>query len=123
MMNLDIVPMQSDKRRLIEDELLIRFSLFDVDREQPVPEIGSLRFLVFEPSEGWQEQGWAHPVAENVYEMAFPAPGPGRCYVFFASPKTGVGYADLPHLILQTTEAGIIVHRQAADATPADRPC
>lgn len=122
-MNLDIVPVKSERKSQVEEQILLRFSLFDLEKEQPAPDLGPLRFLLFGPLGKRQKQGWAEQLDENLYEVAFGAPAPGRSYLFFACPKSGVWYAQLPHLILQATSEEITVHRKAAEAMDAEHVC
>lgn len=122
-MNLDIVPVKSERRQLVEEQILLRFSLFDIEKGRLMPDFGPLRFLLFESSGRRQKQGWADLVDEGVYQISIPAPRPGRSYLFFACPKSGVWYAQLPHLVLHTSDAEIVVQRQAAEATDAGHLC
>ncbi|MBI1950908.1 MAG: hypothetical protein HYS34_06035 [Acidobacteria bacterium] len=122
-MNLDIVPVKSERKQLVEEQILLRFSLFDMEKQGVMPDLGPLRFLLFESSGMRQRQGWAEMVDEGVYEVAIPEPKPGACYLFFACPKSGVWYAQLPHLILHTTMNGISVHRKAAESTATPHLC
>src|SRR5512145_234192 len=102
-MTLDVATIHNEKRVLLEEQLLLRFTLFGFDQEPPRADLGPLRVMVFEPAEGWQGHTWAHPLPGGLYEVRFPAPGSGPCYLFFACPKSGIGYAELPQLILQTS--------------------
>ena len=122
-MNLDIVPVKSERKQLVQEQIMLRFSLFDLEKERPAPDLGPLRYLLFGPLGKKQKQGWAEQLEENLYEVAFGTPARGCSYLFFACPKSGVWYAELPHLILQATDEEITVHRKAAEAMGADHQC
>jgi hypothetical protein len=120
-MTLDTASVRNERRGLLEERILIRFSLFGTGQDLSRAGLGSLRVMVFEPADGRRSHTWARPLTDGFYEVVIPAPGSGPCYLFFASPKAGVWYADLPHLILQTSVEGIAVIRRLPDAAPADR--
>ena len=122
-MNLDIVPVKSERKQRVEEQIMLRFSLFDMEKERPAPDMGPLRYLLFGPLGRKQKQGWADQLEENLYEVAFGTPAPGQSYLFFACPKSGVWYAQLPHLILQATNEEITVHRKAPEAMDASHLC
>lgn len=122
-MNLDIVPVKSERKQLVEEQIMLRFSLFDLEKERPAPDLGPLRYLLFGSQGRRQKQGWAEQLEENLYEVAFGTPAPGQSYLFFACPKSGVWYAELPHLILQATDQEITVHRKAAESMDAAHQC
>lgn len=114
-MNIDIVPVKSERRQRVEDQLLLRVGLVDADRARLLPDLGPLLFLLFGSSGKRQKQGWAEPVDDGVYEVMFRAPGLGCSYLFFACPRSNVWYAQLPHLVLQTSTDEITVIRRAAE--------
>jgi hypothetical protein len=122
-MYLDIVPVNSERRQLVEDQILLRFALCDLEKERRIADLGPLLFLLFESSGRRQKQGWADQVDENVYQVAFRTPRPGRSYLFFACPKSGVWYAQLPHLILHATEDEVSVHRMSPAPPDTDQVC
>ncbi len=122
-MSLDIVTVESDGRTLPGDRLLLRFRLLDSDGMRAPDALGPLQVLLFEPSGQRKGYGWAEPVAQGVYEVVFPVPGAGDCYVFFSYPMSGIGYAQLPHLILCSSEDGTTVFSKAPEAAPADCQC
>jgi hypothetical protein len=122
-MTLDIAPVQSQRRMLVGEELLLHFRLFDPQTQRPSDGLGPLRVLVFQPADGWQGHGWAHPVGDGTYEVAFPIPKAGAYYIFLACPQAGVGYAQLPYLILQTSETGTTAISRASEEAPAVYQC
>jgi hypothetical protein len=115
-MTLQIVPLQSERRILVGEELRLQFKLCQAGSGRSLADLGSLRVLVFDPTEGTQEQCWAHPVAGGLYETAVPSPS-GPCYLFFSCPEAKIGYADLPHLILDYSASGPKV---LSKTTPGD---
>ncbi len=122
-MTIDIVPVQGERKRHVQEQFLIRFSLFDTEKERILPDVGPLRFLAFGQSGQSLGQGWAEQVDEGVYEVAIATPRPGRSYLFFACPRSGVGFAELPHLILQTSEKEIAVVRKSAPSSQEAALC
>jgi len=122
-MTLDIVPLQTERRMLVGEELRLQFRLFDADNRKPPDDLGPLRALVFHPGDGWQGQCWAHPMGNGLYEVRFPTPGAGSCYLFLACPKSGDGYAELPYLILQTSDAGTTAIGRTPETAAAVHQC
>ena len=122
-MSLDIVPVQSERRMLVGEELRLRFRLFDADNGRPPERLDSLRVLVYQPADGRQGHGWARPIGPGFYEVAFPVPRAGVYYLFFACPNSQVGYGHLPHLILQTSEAGTTTVCRSTEAASTVFEC
>ncbi len=54
----------------------------------------------------WQRSDWVQFVAEGVYEIALSVPHEGIYYVFFECPSMGIGYSQLPYLVLQARARG-----------------
>lgn len=122
-MNLDIVPVKSERKQRVEEQIMLRFSLFDMEKERPAPDLGPLRYLLFGPLGKRQKQGWAEQLEENLYEVAFGTPAQGCSYLFFACPKSSIWYAQLPHLVLHATQEEITVHRKAAEGMDPAHVC
>jgi hypothetical protein len=122
-MNIDIVPVKSERRQRVEDQLLLRVGLIDAEKARLMPDLGPLLFLLFGSSGKRQKQGWAEPVDYGVYEVMFRTPGPGCSYLFFACPKSNVWYAQLPHLVLQTSAEEITVIRRAPEDADTAHQC
>jgi hypothetical protein len=116
-MTLQIVPVQSERRILVGEEIRLQFKLCQAGTGRAFADLGSLRVFAYEPSEGRQAHGWAHPVAGGLYETVLPTPA-GPCYLFFSCPEAGVGYAHLPHLIIDASASGT---RIVTKVPPADR--
>jgi hypothetical protein len=110
-------------RAPLEGRLLLRISLFGFERSRQRDTLGSLKVVIYEPVKGTQRHTWAHVVADDLYEVLIPAPGPGPCYLFFACPRSGIGYAELPHFILQTSIEGYTLLRRPAETGAADVAC
>jgi hypothetical protein len=122
-MNIDIVPVKSERRQSVEEQLLLRVGLFDPEKARLMSDVGPLLFLLFGASGKRQKQGWAEPVDEGIFEVRFRTPGPGNSYLFFACPKSNVWYAQLPHLILHTSRDEITVYRKSSEANEAVHLC
>lgn len=119
-MTLQIAPVQSERRILVGEEIRIQFRLIHAETGRSYSDLGPLQVLVFEPAEGWQGQGRAHPVPGGLYETTLPAPSAGPCYLFFSCPESKIGYAQLPHLIVDASATGTKVVCRAPQATGAD---
>src|SRR6266850_438260 len=100
-MTLDIVPVQSERRMLVGEEIRLRFRLFDSDSGRTPADMGPLRVLVYQPGSGRQGHGWARPIGGGHYEVAFPVPAARPYYPLFSWPKSRVGFGQLPHLVLR----------------------
>ena len=122
-MNIDIVPVKSERRQSVEEQILLRLGLYDAEKSRLMPDLGPLLFLLFGSSGRRQKQGWAEPVDDGVYDVIFRTPAPGRSYLFFACPKSNVWYAQLPHLILHASNEEILVIRKSPDSTDAAYDC
>src|SRR2546422_6798920 len=122
-MNIDVVPVKSERRQQIENQLRLRVGLFDAERARLMPDLGPLLYLLFGSSGRRQKQGWAEPVDEGVYEVTFRTPGLGQSYLFFACPKSNVWYAQLPHLILETSNDTITIIRKSPESMDAAHLC
>lgn len=44
-MYLDIVPVKSERRQLVEEQIRLHFSLFDVETDRRIHDLGPLLFL------------------------------------------------------------------------------
>jgi hypothetical protein len=101
---IDIVPVGSDRRMLVSEEVQLRFRLFEPRNGRAPEETGPLGVLVFQPADGRQRQTRAYPVGGGFYEVSFPVPPRGLCYLFFSCPGQRLGYADLPYLMVQSSD-------------------
>lgn len=122
-MTLDIVPVQSERRMLVGEEIRLRFRLFDSDSGRTPAEMGPLRVLVYQPTGARRGHGWARPIGGGHYEVAFPVPGEGPYYLFFSCPKSRVGFGQLPYLVLRAPEAGAPEVTRASESAPAVHQC
>ncbi len=108
-MNIDIVPVKSERRQQVEEQILLRVGLFDPEKARLMRKR--------------QKQGWAEQVDEGVYEVIFRTPGLGDNYLFFACPKSNVWYAQLPHLILHHSKEEITVIRIPPESVDTAHLC
>ena len=122
-MNIDIVPVKSEKRQQVDEQILLRVGLFDAEKARLMSDLGPLLFLLFGSSGKRQKQGWAEPVDEGVYEVMFRTPGLGDNYLFFACQKSNVWYAQLPHLILHHSKEEITVIRIPLESVDTAHLC
>jgi hypothetical protein len=122
MMNPVIVPLKTEKRYLVTEELSLRFKLRCVGDDSLPEEHEALRTLVFHPDNGWQGQRWARQIDENLYQVTFPTPRSGDCYLFFSWPGTVEEVARLPYVVIQpsseTPETDLVCR-----IAPAVREC
>jgi len=122
-MNIDIVPVTSERKQRVEEQVLLRVGLIDTEKARLMPDLGPLLFLLFGASGRRQKQGWAEPVDDGVYDVVFRTPGLGHSYLFFACPKSNVWYAQLPHLILHRSEEEITVLRKSPESIDSTHLC
>lgn len=123
-MTLQIVPVQTERRILVGEELRLQFKLCQAETGRSFADLGSLRVFVFEPAEGRQGHCWAYPVADGLYETALPVPAAGPCYLFFSCPESRIGYAQLPHLIIDASASGtkFVTREPPADSDDGEQP-
>ncbi len=96
-----IVPLKTERKFLVTEELSLRFKLrCDAGARSP-DERGALRTLVFHPDNGWQGLCWARQIDENLFQVTFPTPPSGDCYLFFSWAGSGEGGMNLPYLVIQ----------------------
>lgn len=119
-MTLKIVPVQSERRILVGEELRLQFKFCQAETGRPFADLGSLQVFVYEPTEGRQGHCWANPIADGLYETALPAPATGPCYLFFSCPESKIGYAQLPHLIIDASDSETRVYCTPPLAHSAD---
>ena len=101
MMNPVIVPLKTEKRFLVTEELSLRFKLRCVEGDSLPEERAALRTLVFHSVNGWQGLRWARQIDENLYQVTFPTPPSGDCYLFFSWPGTVEEVERLPYVVIQ----------------------
>ena len=119
-MTLQIASVQSERRILVGEEIRIQFKLLHAETGRSFPDLGPLQVLVYEPFEGWQDTRRAHPDAGGLYETSLPVPSAGPCYLFFSCPESKIGYAQLPHLIVDASPSGTKIVSRASQATCDD---
>ena len=122
-MRLDIVALQSEKRILVDEGLRLRFKVVNLPKDRPPEGLGDLWVLVMQAAGTWQKQGWAQPLGEGVYEVAFPVPKEEVYYVFFACPSLNMSFAQFPHLIVQAQDKEVLAFRKVAETAAAAYQC
>ena len=80
----------------------IQFKLTDTATGQPAEGLKDVRVLFFLAPGVWQKRDLAAPVGGGVYEVEVNVPQDGVYMVFVESRSKGVGFRQLPHLMLQT---------------------
>jgi hypothetical protein len=122
MMNPVIVPLKTEKRFLVTEELSLRFKLRCVEGDSLPEEHAALRTVVFHADNGWQGQRWARQIDENLYQVTFPTPPSGDCYLFFSWPGTIEEVARLPYVVIQPA-SGTPETDSVCRFAPAVREC
>src|SRR5882672_800984 len=97
-----IVPVKTERVFLVTEELSLRFKLRCAEGERSPDERGALRTLVFHSDNGWQGQCWAREIDENLFQVSFPTPPSGDCYLFFSWPGSTSTGMQLPYLVIQS---------------------
>jgi len=86
------------------EEFKLQFKVLDTKTNQPKPGLKDVGVLVFLAPGIWQNRLWAKSIADDNYEVSFTPPRPGVYYVFVSCPSLGVGYNQLPYVILNALE-------------------
>jgi hypothetical protein len=102
-----VIPAGEDNR--------LRFKVTDAVTGQPRADLKDMGVLVFLAPGVWQQRFWASPVGGGVYEVSFVPPQAGVYYLYFQCPSLGVGFNQLPHLMLQAA-------KRATSAGPPVKP-
>jgi hypothetical protein len=122
MMNPVIVPLKTEKRFLVTEELSLRFKLHCVEGDSLPEEHAALRILVFHSDNGWQGLRWARQIDGNLYQVTFPTPPAGDCYLFFSWPGTVEEVERLPYVVIQPASEAAATDTVCRFA-PAVREC
>jgi hypothetical protein len=117
-----IVPRKTEKRFLVTEEVSLRLKLHGVEGDSLPEQHAALRTLVFHPESGWQGQCWARRIDENLYQVTFPTPPSGDCYLFFSWPGTVEEVERLPYVVIQPASEAARTDTVCARA-PAVREC
>jgi hypothetical protein len=104
-MALDLVPLLREKTIRVGEPFRLQFRVLDVPTQTPRNGLEDLRVLVFLAPGTWQMREGVRPIHDGTYEVAFDIPRSGVYYVFFECPALDIGYHQLPHLVLQATDA------------------
>jgi hypothetical protein len=115
-MSLDIQPLASEKRMMVDEGVRLRFKLVDPRTDRPLRVSEPLGALILHGAGKWKRHAWAHPHGGGVFEIAFPIPWPGTYYLFFACRSQGWGPADLPYLTVQSDGSGLTALSRTPEA-------
>jgi len=102
---LEVEPLYKEHRLPVGTPTRLRFKVLDGKTEQPAPDLKDLGVLTFLTPGNWADRQWARPLGGGVYEVEVVPPQAGVYYVFVQCPSRGLGYKQLPYLILQATSA------------------
>ena len=102
---LQVEPLFKEHRLTAGAATRLRFKVLDGKTEQPAPDLKDLGVLTFLTPGNWADRQWARALGGGVYEVEVTPPQAGVYYVFVQCPSHGLGYKQLPYLILQATSA------------------
>lgn len=102
---LQVEPLFKEHKLTAGAATRLRFKVLDGKTEQPAPDLKDLGVLTFLTPGNWADRQWARSLGGGVYEVEITPPQAGVYYVFVQCPSRGLGYKQLPYLILQATSA------------------
>lgn len=82
----------------------LRFKLIETKTNKAKDDLKDVRVLTFLAPGTWQRRDIAKSLGNGEYEVNLNVPETGVYMVFVESGSMGVGYRDLPHLMLQAVE-------------------
>ena len=99
----------------------LRFKVLDGKTENPAAGLKDFGVMALLTPGNWTDRQWARPVGDGVYEVEITPPQAGVYYVFVQCPSLGLGFKQLPYLILQAVDerraGGAAAARAALPAT------
>ena len=101
---LSIEHQVKEKELSIGQDFTFRFKLVETATGNPKPDLKDVRVLTFLSPGVWQRRDIATPVGDGVYELKIKVPEAGVYMLFVESSSMGVGFQDLPYLMLHTAE-------------------
>jgi len=101
---LSIEHQVKEKELPIGQDFTFRFKLVETATGNPKPDLKDVRVLTFLSPGVWQRRDMATSVGHGVYELKIKVPEAGVYMLFVESSSMGVGFQDLPYLMLHTAE-------------------
>jgi len=101
---LSIEHQVKEKELSIGQDFTFRFKLVETATGNPKPDLKDVRVLTFLSPGVWQRRDMATSVGDGVYELKIKVPEAGVYMLFVESSSMGVGFQDLPYLMLHTAE-------------------
>ena len=101
---LSIEHQVKEKELSIGQDFTFRFKLVETATGNPKPDLKDVRVLTFLSPGVWQRRDTATSVGHGVYELKIKVPEAGVYMLFVESSSMGVGFKDLPYLMLHTAE-------------------
>jgi len=101
---LSIEHQVKEKELPIGQDFTFRFKLVETATGNPKPDLKDVRVLTFLSPGVWQRRDMATSVGDGVYELKIKVPEAGVYMLFVESSSMGVGFQDLPYLMLHTAE-------------------
>ena len=102
---LQVEPLYKEHRLAVGAPARLRFKVLDGKTEQPVSDLKDFGVMTFLTPGNWADRQWARPLGGGVYEVEVTPPQAGVYYVFVQCPSRGLGYKQLPYIILQAAVA------------------
>ena len=101
---LSIEHQVKEKTLAVNEDFTFRFKLVETATGNPKADLKDVRVLTFLSPGVWQRRDIAKPVGDGVYELKINVPQAGVYMLFVESSSMGVGFVDLPYLMLEATE-------------------
>jgi YVTN family beta-propeller protein len=114
---LEVEPLYKERTLPVGAATRLRFKVLDGKTEQPAAGLKDFGVMALLSPGNWTDRQWARPVGGGVYEVEITPPQAGVYYVFVQCPSLGLGYKQLPYLILQAVD-----ERRAGAAAQAAPP-
>lgn len=99
-----VEPMIKERTIPAGEDTSLRFKLTDPATSEPKIGIKDLRVLILLAPGVWHKREFARPIGDGIYEVAVALPKPGVYHIFFEARSLGVGFNQLPGMIIQATD-------------------
>jgi YVTN family beta-propeller protein len=103
---LKIEVLTKERNLKVGEPLLLRLKVTNPRTEEARIGLKDLRVLYYLIPGIWQKRVFAQALGDGVYEVELRVPRPGNYNILFECQSLGVRYNQMPHVLMQATEAG-----------------